>query len=921
MYRKFLVIVLLATSILSYGQKRPLNVYDLAAFQVIKQSQISRSGKWISFYSEPYRGDPWLFVISADKKANKKFVRGKSPKISPGENYIAFRVLPGYDTIRALKLKGVSKKKFPKDSLYVYVTQSGTVLKYPKLKSLIVPQEEGNVLGFLQYLPDSISKKQKDQALKTYKLNILLPPGTNLTTFENISEATVSGNGQTVAFCRYIEDSTAQTSTIFAYFPATNRTDSLYSINGIIKKLTLSNDGKHLAFIQTTDTSGTKVYSLLLLDISGKSVKTIVDTNTSSIPNKWTVSEHSEITFSGDGTKLFFGIAPKPEPPAKDTIPEDEKPVVDIWSWTDSILMTQQLADKEDDEKLSYTTVYHLTSGKIVRLQQNKYQRIRFYQKRNADKALLIDPTPYLKQRSWDYPWWNDYYVIDLKTGKKTLAARKTSIAYMSPSGKYVVWYNFRDSSWYSQNLETNTGYKLTDNLNVKFYDEENDIPAPAGPYGFAGFSPDEKFVYLYDRYDVWAFDPSGQSVGFCLTAGYGRKNNIQLRLLDLNTDDDYLNPEATIVKAFNKTTKDAGFFKLNSFTDKNTPKQLILTPHYYYRVTKAKNANKIIFQRSAVDEYPDIWYSDLNFKRPTRLSNLVNQQKPFIWATVELVKWTTTEGKTEEGLLFKPANFDPSKKYPMIVYYYELYSDQLHRYFYPVPSRSIINPIHYASNGYIVFIPNIRYKTGYPGMSAYNYVISGTLSLVEKYPWIDKAHIGLQGQSWGGYETAYIITQTGMFAAAMAGAPVSNMTSAYGGIRWKTGLSRMFQYEKTQSRIGGTLWDKLPLYIYNSPVFYAPKITTPLLIMHNDNDGAVPWYQGIELFVALRRLNKPVWLLNYNGQPHNLKAKSPDCMDLTIRMMQFFDHYLKEKPMPYWMKYGIPATEKGKKLGYELTE
>jgi dipeptidyl aminopeptidase/acylaminoacyl peptidase len=156
------------------------------------------------------------------------------------------------------------------------------------------------------------------------------------------------------------------------------------------------------------------------------------------------------------------------------------------------------------------------------------------------------------------------------------------------------------------------------------------------------------------------------------------------------------------------------------------------------------------------------------------------------------------------------------------------------------------------------------------------------------------------------------------MFAAAMAGAPVSNMTSAYGGIRWGSGMSRMFQYEGSQSRIGGTLWEKPWRYIENSPVFFADKVGTPLLMMHNDEDGAVPWYQGIEYFVALRRLNKPVWMLTYNGAPHNLKRRA-DCKDLSIRMLQFFDHYLKGAPAPVWMEHGIPAVDKGKKMGYEL--
>ncbi len=252
------------------------------------------------------------------------------------------------------------------------------------------------------------------------------------------------------------------------------------------------------------------------------------------------------------------------------------------------------------------------------------------------------------------------------------------------------------------------------------------------------------------------------------------------------------------------------------------------------------------------------------------------------------------------------------------IVYYYERMSESLHQYYRPSPSRSIINKSFYPSNGYIVFIPDITYKIGYPGQSAYNSIVSGISNLVANYSFIDKNKIGLQGQSWGGYQTAYLITQTDMFAAAMGGAVVSNMTSAYGGIRWASGMSRMFQYEHTQSRIGGTLWEKPLLYIENSPIFYAPKVNTPFLTMHNDNDGAVPWYQGIEFFVALRRLNKPVWMLTYNGEPHNLKAGSwANRVDLSTRMFSFFNHYLKGKPMPEWMEKGVPAVDKGENLGY----
>ena len=168
--------------------------------------------------------------------------------------------------------------------------------------------------------------------------------------------------------------------------------------------------------------------------------------------------------------------------------------------------------------------------------------------------------------------------------------------------------------------------------------------------------------------------------------------------------------------------------------------------------------------------------------------------------------------------------------------------------------------------------------------------------------PWVDSEKMALQGQSWGGYQTAYMITQTDRFAAAGAGAPVSNMTSAYGGIRWESGRSRQSQYEHTQSRIGKDLWEGFDLYIENSPVFFAPNVKTPLLIMHNDNDGAVPWYQGIEYFMALRRLGKPAWMLQYNGEAHNLVHRH-NCMDYSVKLMEFFDHYLKGAPKPSWME------------------
>jgi dipeptidyl aminopeptidase/acylaminoacyl peptidase len=249
----------------------------------------------------------------------------------------------------------------------------------------------------------------------------------------------------------------------------------------------------------------------------------------------------------------------------------------------------------------------------------------------------------------------------------------------------------------------------------------------------------------------------------------------------------------------------------------------------------------------------------------------------------------------------------------PLVVYFYERYSDELHRYRSPAPSASTVNIPYFVSRGYAVFVPDIAYETGKPGPSALACIQAGVDAALASDKRLDSKRMALQGQSWGGYQTAYLITQTDRYVCAMAGAPVSNMTSAYGGIRYGTGMSRQFQYERTQSRLGKTLWEDRQRYIDNSPVFFANQVRTPLLIMHNDKDGAVPFTQGIELYMALRRNEKPVWMLTYNGEDHNLTER-PNRVDLTVRMQQFFDHYLLGSPAPAWMVNGQPALEKNKR-------
>ncbi|MCC7229628.1 MAG: S9 family peptidase [Fimbriimonadaceae bacterium] len=538
--------------------------------------------------------------------------------------------------------------------------------------------------------------------------------------------------------------------------------------------------------------------------------------------------------------------------------------------------------------------------------------------RQDGDYALARVDKPYRRAQSWGVDE-ADYYLIDLKDGKPKKIAEKTETTLgFSPTGKYLVGYDEADRQWITIDVKSGKASVASRGIPYPTWNELNDVPANANAYGAAGWNKDDDLFFVYDRFDLWAVDPSGKKDPVCFTNGYGRATKTQLRRQSLDPEEKYIDPvQPSLFAALNEESKASGYFTDSLGT---YPEKLIYGPKKYTLVDQADKAPRIAFTQQTFQEYPDVWVADdLKFDSPRRMSDANPQQSNFIWGTAELVQYTSNDGIPLQGLLFKPENMQPGRKYPMIAYFYERDSDTLYSYRTPAPSASTINIAMYVSNGYVVFVPDIAYKIGYPGESAISAIVPGCQEVIRK-GFVDPKRVGIQGQSWGGYEVAYMITESNMFAAACAGAPVSNMFSAYGGIRWGSGLVRQFQYEKTQSRIDGTPWNKFQRYLENSPVFFADKVQTPLLLMHNDKDGSVPWWQSIEYFTALRRLEKPVWMCVYNGEDHNLIQRK-NRKDWSIRMQQFFDHFLKGAPEPVWMAEGVPAVKKGKTYGFEIPE
>ncbi|RUT73046.1 alpha/beta hydrolase family protein [Ancylomarina longa] len=919
---------LLASNLMAQSSKIPLKHSDYDGWKNLKNQKISNDGNWISYEVNPQKGDGYLYLYQVKSGELDSVSRAYNPVFSPNSEVLIYRIKAPFDTIRQAKLDKKKKEDLPKDSLAIWNLKNGNKQGFANLKSFQMPKEEGEWMAALMNMPkhakDSIKadssefpkkSKHKDK-IKKGELIILNMSTGKSHTYPNVSNYELSENGNAVGFVQSEGDSLVH-STVNWFRAEQDDLKIIFNQDGYAQKTSLSSDGEQISFLFSSDTTKQKCFELYYANAKMDSPKRIVDTLSTEIQNNWTASENGDIYFSRDGEHLFFGVAPKPINEPKDTLLEEEKYHLDVWNWKDPLIQPQQKVQAEKEKKRTYLAVFQTKDQKIIQLANKEIPNVKVYDHGNSAFALGSSALAYRQLISWDDRY-ADYYIIDTRTGKQELILqKKNSRVSLSPTQKYLIWFETQDSTWYSYDREKRLSRALTNKIKANFFDEWHDTPSDPSPYGLVGWTKDDKSVIIKDRYDLWKIDPKGEKGAINLTNGLGRRDKIRFDYIQLDKEELFVNLKKPILlRAFQEQNKKSGFYQLQE--DKE-PQALLFADASFFKAVKAKNAGRLIWSRSTFVDYPNVWTSNLDLSDRKQVSDANPQQRNYIWGNVELVDWTSGDGEKLQGLLYKSENFDPKKKYPMLVYFYERTSDRMHRHHVPQPNWSIINPSYCVSNGYIVFMPDITYhKVGYPGECAYSSIVTGTLAMMNRYDFIDKENIALQGQSWGGYQIAYLVTRTNLFKCAMAGAPVSNMTSAYGGIRWESGMSRMFQYEHTQSRIGGTLWNSTLQYIENSPVFFAPKIETPLLMMHNDHDGAVPWYQGIELFMAMRRLHKPCWMLSYNDEGHNLKRRA-DRMDLSIRTMQFFDHYLKGKPAPVWMTDGIPAVDKGKTDGYEL--
>jgi dipeptidyl aminopeptidase/acylaminoacyl peptidase len=616
--------------------------------------------------------------------------------------------------------------------------------------------------------------------------------------------------------------------------------------------------------------------------------------------------------FNKDGTEIIFGRIKKEK--SNNFI---KMASIDIWNYRDEVLQSVQQGD--DKKFKTYTSVVSVANHKIVPINQ-EYERVLTI---GSEYALIVHE---LDNRGVYEAYWNkeaqfSYILVSLNDGRRRVLKDKVP-SYdggisISSNWKWAVYYDFSSNHLYSIDLKTFAHQNITKNISNNWVKTENAYPLPSLA-GWVIWINEGKELLLSDNYDVWKIDPSGMNSPENVTNGFGRQHRIKFEVLnggELSVDN-----AVALFKGFNKDTKVYGFYekKINS---KGDPQLLSKGPFVYgwwsgygsvnFPPEKAKDAHIYMVVRMKSDQAPN-YFITKDFKEFTQVSHLQPQMK-FNWYTTELISWKANDGNLIQGILYKPQDFDSTKKYPLIFDYYERRSDELNLYIPPKPSDGRINIPLFVSNGYLVFAPDIYYRDKGPGISAYETVASAARQL-SKFKWVDAQKMGLQGHSFGGYETNFIITHTNIFAAACSASGFCDLVSAYNSAA--RGGYPMYSAEKGQIRLGATPWQKADLYLKNSPIQFADKIQTPLLLMNNKNDYVVPFSQGVEFFVALRRLNKKVWMLQYDNGGH--EVENLDAEDFHNRMIQFFDYFLKGKPAPKWMTKGIRASEKMKESGFE---
>ncbi|WP_105166796.1 S9 family peptidase [Pseudoalteromonas sp. T1lg23B] len=906
-----------STQALATLENQPLEFKDVFDFRYAQDTVLSENGQFLSFSAQPYRGDSNGHVY--DLTTNQLIAqvpRGVKPQINQSATWVTFTQKP---SLLAQETASKEDKKQLPTQLVLINTQTKQQQTFDNVVDYQL-SDDGTWLAYREKTDDkskpTSSTNDKDDKVgispdkkdKAYELVIINLNNNNLQRIKRVGQYSLSPTGLGLLFNQLSDD--GSNNRISFVELSNSQQHILFDEPGItLSQAAWHPDGQLVAFYQgnyVNEDARRRHYQLTLWDAKNNSTKQITN------PEQWFSAKTASLKWSEHGERLYFENRPVLDAKEKQLKYKDDASLTDfetiraqrglkIWHNNDSEIKTREVKSWEETNKhRHYQAVYHLNGERIAQLSDTRTPNIEL--NTEAEFLLVNNDQPYLEQIMYK-GFYRDYYAVQVSTGAKHFIIKESPFSpSLSPTGQHAAF--FKNQHVWLKALDSQKETVLTKAIrDAIFADDKHDYPEPQPGYGFAGWQLDGSVVYVYSKYDIWAFDVNTQQA---TRLTQGRETHTQYRVVQLDDNKlGFAHNEQLLLEAHNLKNKQTHVATLALDTGKLTT--VLHGKARFDLVKKAKHGDKIIFTKQSYHQFPDYWQTDTQFSQPQKITDLNPQMSQFAWGQKpELVQYKGYNGEDLQGVLIKPANYKEGDKVPVVIYFYRYMSQRM----YDFPKMELNHRPNFpmfTSNGYALFLPDIRFEIGYPGRSSTQTMINAAQKLID-IGVADPNKIGLQGHSWAGYQSAFMVTQTDMFKAVVSGAPVSNMTSAYSGIRLKSGLARQFQYESGQSRIGKTLIEAPELYIENSPVFFADKVNTPILLMFGDEDGAVPWQEGIQYYLALRRYNKDAIFLQYEGEPHHLK-QFPNQLDFSIRMMEYFDHHLKGKPAANWIKQGEAYT------------
>ncbi|MGW8123178.1 S9 family peptidase [Roseivirga echinicomitans] len=883
-------------------EKKPLTLDDYDQWNSIRNTSISPNGVWMSYSYAPNEGDSKLYIRKIEGDTLRTAINGRQVDFSMDNKWAAYLVAPSEKEAEKLKKQG---KPTP-SSLELLNLATNSVSSIDNASSYSFSKNSNYI---------AIQKPPSDRKAEHKGSDLILK---NLNTDKSLNIGNVSSyafNEKGNLFAYLVDADGTNGNGLYIIDLSNSRTWPLHTGAFSYNQMTWNEAGDQLAVLFGTKKEGNieldnTLYWASKLSAGMSSLgnqSTYVAETDSNFPTDKVISEYSRLTWNEKNTQLYFGVKEQ----VKEHKKEDElKANVDVWHWKDERVQSVQMVQANRERRATFSSVLNLADKKFIQLENEDMPNVSYSEK--SHWAVGQNNTKYRNDVTIPGNY-ADIYSINTRTGEhKLIAERLYWKLGLSPNGEWTVF--SRNGEVFGYNFSSGSTTNLTAKAGVSFENKDYDSPVEKPSYGVAGWSNDGKWIVINNKYDLWAIALNSNEAKN-LTQGLGDEEEIQFRLTQLDPEvKDYDLKKPLLLSAYGEWTKKSGYYTVDMG---KKPKVLRYEDSMIGRPTKAKDANTLIYTEQTFVDFPDYWVADLSFKNPKKITDANPQQANYKWGKRVLVDYTDQRGNKLQATLALPADYQPGKKYPMVMYFYEKMSQRHHQYSMPTyddrPHMST-----YASNGYLVLMPDIVFDEGKPGSSALDDVTSAAKEVI-KLGYADPERIGLQGHSWGGYESSFIVTQTDMFAAVVTGAPLTNLISMYNIAYKQSGSLNGPIIEWSQGRMGVSPWENMQLYQDQSPLFHAENIKTPFLLLHGTADGAVDWNQGLEFYSAARRLGKEVIMLSYPDEPHHL-ANRDNQKDFQIRMKQYFDHYLKDAPAPLWMTEGIPHLDK-KKIGPEVME